>query len=138
MSVLTTQAVTISLAAGVTSNTAALSGITDITQCVPMTTKRVTTADSPADQWGEYCVRVEFLTGPDRVQCTTEGAGAETRATQIEIDVWEFDGTDDVVDSGQIVDSSSQSWNDTIALAGAVTDAFLVFSWSSTSSNTAQ
>ena len=132
MSVLTEQTVTITLPAGTLTATASLTGITDYTQCVPIMTERITTLDDSADEYGEYAVRVAVEAGsPPVVRATTESNGTP-RALVVEVGVWEFDGTDDVVHSGQIVDTASQSWNDSLTLdAGtALTDLFLVWSWS--------
>ena len=106
MSALTIHRKTITLTASGGAIGAELTGVTDVTKCVPLYTKRITTAASPQDNMQENAVDIYFTASPNKVWAET--SDDTTRVIQVEVGVVECDGTDWEVSSGtyQITDTN--------------------------------
>ncbi len=99
MSILTSQRKQITLAATELTGSATLTGITDVTNCIPFLTRRVTTPPIPSDTHSEMMVDVTFASGPNRVIVTRGQAGADA-VVVVDVGIAEADGTDTVVTVG--------------------------------------
>jgi hypothetical protein len=133
MSIVSIQHATVTIPASSASATANLSGHTSLANCVPYKTTRISDTPTPADNWTETTVDVSFLTGPDRVQCSTAGSTLD-RAVVVELCIVEYDGTNDIVRSGDVTDNSV-SFTDTISPSlSNLTNAYLMFHYNTTGS----
>ena len=92
MTVLSIQKHTITITAPAVEGTAALTGITDITMCVPFVTTRVSAPATTIDEFAAYQVRADFNAGAVRLRTET-GSGLGSREIVCEVTVVEFDPT---------------------------------------------
>ena len=88
--IVSTERFSIVLASGTASASANLTKSQVLANCAPHPSgTRVTTVASPVDDYSEYCVDIEFQSGPDRVTVTT--AEGTSRALVVEVTVIEFE-----------------------------------------------
>jgi len=132
--VLSVQRHSITLASGVGSNTADLTGTpaTDTSDCIPFVTARVSTPMTNADEHRGYAVDAYFTAGsPNKVTVET-GNSSSPRAVVVEVTVVEFDSSAVKIQQGtfQITGTSHQFTapgdHDTLA---AVDRAFVYHTW---------
>jgi len=135
--VLSVQKHTITLTAGTSSDTAALTGnpASDTGNCVPFVTTRVTDPHATPDQHRAYQVSVSFTgSSPNiNVQCETDGTGGETgREVVCEVTVVEF-GSNISVQTGAL--SLAGTTSDTLSAPGdftavdSLSRAFMYHTW---------
>ena len=129
MTVLSVQKHTVTLAAAASSGTANLTGSPTLANCVPFITTRVTAVSSQNDdEFQDYTVTADFLTGPDRVRIRNHDADS-TRAMVIEVTVVEFDSS--VVNVYQGTAAIDNSQDDVVSIGGTVnlSKAWLYFTY---------